>query len=585
MALTPTAVPVRFNTRRHVCVPLLPPHRAPYPPPSTATPDVSTLRAAGQQWHNRLLTFNGTAEPVIDGMAYHIFPSQDPVQLASGRILAPVTLIADHSTQRWTRNAALMSSDHGATWRLSNTTMLPHVNDAQWEPDFVSVADASNPDAVLMLARNNHQMSNATAAPATSRLLYALSADGGAHWAPLTAVPVETLTSRCMVMRAGRRNVMVLNDFPITGGGLADRRNIALWLRPLNTSLSADDVFAMVPGPSLTMMEPFVAYPQLALSPGGGTLVMVYSQGDELRSIRTLAFDAPPAASPLILPRGNRAVLDARPQRGPYGGATVALVFQSYQYVDFGAAAATAMAMAAEKETPTLGRHFSVAAWMRIDDGPTVAVLDSRSTALPNTQGFVFGSALVNHTYLTPLINLNGPHNVVSTLHLPSGNWAFVAAQVTCSGSNASVTFLVNNLTAPQVAGPGLCAPRNFSVHGARIGGPSDPFASSLGNVTGSVSALTVWPRAVAPADLRAYGNLFASSVGAAPLSNASASAPSAASAAMRLDAADPDALAKDNAWPPTPRDTVSWTNATGGAGATLTVCGRGPLVKPVLPH
>jgi hypothetical protein len=535
------------------------------------------LQSAAGKWENRQLTFNGTTEPVINNLAFHIFPSQDPVQLSTGRVLAPVTLIADHSTAPVTRNAALLTDDLGLSWRLSATTMLPHLDDAQWEPDFIPVADSAAPGAVLMLARNNHAMSNATAAPSTSRLVYAISTDNGAQWPPLQTVPVETLTSRCMGMRVGARAALVLNDFPITGRGLCDRVNLALWLRPRASAFSTDDVFAMIPGPSLTGVEPVVAYPQLAPAPDGPALVMVYSQGRDLRSIRTLTFDMPPDTFPLILPRGNRAVLDARPTRGAYAGAATALIFNSYQYLD------QEMAMRqTRRDAPppsddctSLGRHFSLATWLHVEDGPVVAMLDSRSSVSKDTQGFVFGPALVNHSYLAPMVNLNGPHNIMCPKPLPSGAWVFLAAQVACEGSDALVTFLIDNDTIPDVPGSGLCAPHNFSVAGARVGGPGNPFASSLQNLTGGIRSLAVWPGAVSAASLRAYGNLFAAGVGQHPLANASAPPPSAASAALWLDAADGAALQRDFAWPAPPKDVLSWSGGSQPGNGTITACGR----------
>jgi len=49
---------------------------------------LSVLATPGGLWTNRLLTWNGKADPVIDGKAFRLFPTQSPVQLSTGRVLA-----------------------------------------------------------------------------------------------------------------------------------------------------------------------------------------------------------------------------------------------------------------------------------------------------------------------------------------------------------------------------------------------------------------------------------------------------------------------------------------------------------------
>ena len=54
---------------------------------------LSVLDSPDGRWTNRLLTWEGRADPLIDGKPFRLFPTQNPVRLSTGRVLAPVTLM------------------------------------------------------------------------------------------------------------------------------------------------------------------------------------------------------------------------------------------------------------------------------------------------------------------------------------------------------------------------------------------------------------------------------------------------------------------------------------------------------------
>ena len=106
---------------------------------------LSVLDSPDGLWTNRLLTWDGQADPVIDGQPFRLFPTQNPVRLRTGRVLAPVTMMGRNAATNaatvkdaWgakvKRNSVIYTDDNGATWRVSPGTMLPGLDWRQWEP-------------------------------------------------------------------------------------------------------------------------------------------------------------------------------------------------------------------------------------------------------------------------------------------------------------------------------------------------------------------------------------------------------------------------------------------------------------------
>lgn len=543
-------------------------------PNETATfVSVAELQGDALRWRTlaRLSNF------AFNNQSWHAFPTQNPLQLSDGSVLAPVTLI---STAGNTLDAVLMAAGPTADkWQLSQPTMLPNQPRAQWEPS-VSQPAAADPAALLMLARNNLAMSSGQVANSTRRLVYSTSRDRGQSWSELAFVPVETICSRCQLLGhplagpdpAATRGLMVLNDFPMADGSLTDRRNIALWTR-----LGTQTPFAFAPGPSITTRFPVVAYPQFVASPAGTEAFMSFSQGESFRSIRVARFPLPPAGHPLVMPRGNRLSLDARPALMSAGaasaGADAALQLLGGQYLDAKSGGGGG------GSGQLLGRAFSVAGWIHALDGPGVVLVDSRSAAavteteaafaarMNETAGLVFGLDFWNQTQLVPFLNLEGPHNAyASKLRVPTGQWVFVGVSALCLPNGTLIaTFAVNDAIGRAVA-PGLChAGAEYAVAGARLGAPGST-ASSLRNYTGLVHMLAVFPQAVSMQELWAYGNSYAAAVHQPRLPAGNATQPPTPPAYL-FDAASAS-LDKDFAWPPPLADNVT------EVGGDLRVCG-----------
>jgi hypothetical protein len=266
----------------------------------------SALDAPDGLWTNRLLTWSGQADPLIDGKPFRIFPTQNPLRLATGRVLAPVTMIGPASTNaaagqnawygREKRNSVLYTDDGGATWHVSPGTTLPGLDWRQWEPTVFEQPDG----AVLMFARNNFipAFEQASIRPEET-LTWSVSRDGGATWTPHAYVPLETVVSRMHVLRQpdSDRFLMLHNDRPAGRFG-SDRRNLALFV---NRGGGID----FTAGLGLTDNEHEVAYPQMDLH--GDALLAVYSQGPcGQRSIRAVRVTPLPAPERLYLyPRSN----------------------------------------------------------------------------------------------------------------------------------------------------------------------------------------------------------------------------------------------------------------------------------------
>jgi hypothetical protein len=93
------------------------------------------------KWVNKRVEFDGKIFPIIEGEEWRVFPTQNPCQLKSGRVLAPVTIngppAADsppgmNAGQK--RNTVIYTDDGGETWHISPGTFQPTKTWAQWEP-------------------------------------------------------------------------------------------------------------------------------------------------------------------------------------------------------------------------------------------------------------------------------------------------------------------------------------------------------------------------------------------------------------------------------------------------------------------
>eukprot|EP00052_Salpingoeca_macrocollata_P001781 m.27482 g.27482 ORF g.27482 m.27482 type:complete len:807 (-) comp11670_c0_seq1:30-2450(-) len=524
---------------------------------------MSVLRDPRGKWENRMVLFDGKPELVRNNVSWFGFPTQDPIVLQpSGRILAPVTFTADSSTVR--ENAVLFSDDGGQTWQTSEFTGLPHEPSAQWEP---TVYQRTGSAEVVMLARNNLNMGGkspvATVLP-TQKLLFATSLDDGVHWTPMTYVPLESITSRAHVwggpFLAPTRHLLVLND--AQGDGLQYRQNVALYTRPRSPVGPGVD---FVPGVSLTGLEPVVAYPQMSLFNNGTTAVMVYSQGYNFRSIRSLTFDIPQPEVHYIFPRNNALPFCPRPD---IDNKTGILDLHGFQKLAFSLPA----------KTEATFRDFSIGGWVRLADGPTTALVDTRTRA----QGVVFGAQYeeTENNTMNLFVNLDTQHNLqATTVNVTLGEWAYVGVSV--SATQGTIDFVVNGShSGPSIRFNTTAFPAFFLGQGS-VGG-SASFHSSLHNITGQLRSMTLVPAALSVGQHITLANAFAGSVGAAPFAGAQPW-PAGLAAVLQLDATNATAL-QPFSLPPACPDTAELVTA-GDTLPLLRVCGRGSAGVELPPH
>jgi hypothetical protein len=445
----------------------------------------SVLDAPDGRWTHRRLTWEGRASPVIDGKPFQLFPTQNPIRLSTGRVLAPVTLIGPRSAHaaaiknEWCagekRNSVLYTDD-GATWHVSPGTGLPGLDWRQWEPTVCEQPDGS----VLMFARNNliPAFEHGTLPPSQA-LTWAVSRDGGATWSPEAFVPLETVVSRMHVLRqpASDRYLLLHNDWP-AGRFCADRNNLALFV---NRGGGID----FTAGIGLTGREPEVAYPQMALY--DNALLFSYSQGPcGLRNIRVVRVSPlPDPARRYLYPRDN---LPPAPRYALTNGMLVV-------------SGGTGLVCRVAPVISTDRVHVEA----EINPDNAGVLFDNRSAR----GGFVWGFSG------TAFVHVGDPaKNLRSALPIPSGRWSRVG--VTIDYPKGVLEFTVNGQFERVFFRPGH---RSLSGASATLFAPHlassalTPFAGAVRSLTldgtnrlfdasgPSARATQVfWPR-IAPAD------------------------------------------------------------------------------------
>lgn len=376
----------------------------------------SRLKDPNGKWINRRLLWDGEPRCEVDGQRWRAFPTQNPIRLRCGRVLAPVTMIGDRAVDAPTelsgwqaaekRNSVLWTDDGGRTWHLSPGTVQPGRSWAQWEPTVWQLDDGT----VMMFARNNDfRRRDRGGVPPSRMLLWSKSLDRGETWTSHRYVPLETVCSRMHVIRAGGdRFMMVHNDAP-ADQFVSDRRNLALFF-------NRGGGFDFVAGPGLTGSEPVVAYPQMWIHQGH--LSICYSQGRRYRSIKVAHVHPLPAPNQhYVFPRSTPPP-SARPRRVGDG-----MRFDGGQYV-------TSRAVPDPKGGPV-----SLAAWVR--DTASGVLLDTRSTQ-PHG-GLLW--AINNRRCLVYVGNTQG--NIVSSLPVDPDRWNYIGATIDPGGGE--VVFRVND--------------------------------------------------------------------------------------------------------------------------------------------
>ncbi len=245
----------------------------------------SRLTSSTGTWENTKIPLPGESGsaifPVIDGISWRAFPTQNPVELSSGRILAPVTVRDRYASfpDAEKRNAVIYTDNRGTTWNLSELIEFPAATNAQWEP---TVYEMENGNVGMVARRIDKENLDPT-----NILIFAFSTDNGETWSDYETIPVETLSSRMHVLDTGNRYSMIYNDHRHgdIGGPNVDRYNLSLF-----TSLSgrAED---WMPGISLTHNLWGVAYPQM--DEKDDDLFAAFSQGNS-QSILTVRISPKP---------------------------------------------------------------------------------------------------------------------------------------------------------------------------------------------------------------------------------------------------------------------------------------------------
>lgn len=469
---------------------------------------LSRLPAPDGRWTNARILLDGKPDAVIDGRAFRIFPTQNPIRLRSGRVLAPCTLMgavaadAPPGLERWwtleKRDTVLYSDDLGRRWSCSPGAVQPGRTWAQWEPTVWELADGT----VMMFSRNNDLRSAAQGGPRpAAMLLWSESRDQGATWSPHQPVPLETVCSRMHVLPAGGdRFVMIHNDW-LAGRFVDDRRNLALFF-------ARGGGVDFVAGPGVSGDEPAVMYPQMWVH--DQALLVSYSQGVSERSIKVARVSPlPDPARFYLFPRTN---LPDAPRPALVDGA---LRFAGGQRLTTRAPLDPGPAA------------FSLGLWLRHPRGG--ALLDSRCAGAP-------GGLLVGLAGSQPFVFLGTPErNLISDLRLEGQGLNYVGVSVDLA--SGKVLFVVNGQSEtrafsgpvpPLRAGPGV------------VGQPGLP-GSRVPGLHAELRELAFYRDAcLTVAQHHRQANRLAATLGHAPFAPATDAPP----ATILLDPGDPELLA-----------------------------------------
>ena len=262
----------------------------------------SYLREPGGKWTNQRIDVGD--EAVIGGILYDwLFPTQNPIVLSTGRVLAPLTIVGPKmevaqdipdARRRRKIDTVLYTDDGGKTWHLSPGAAIPGQEWACWEPTVWETGDG----LVRMVGRNKNWYDVAKGgAPTTQMLTRSVSRDGGVTWTPHEFIPIESISSRAHVLPlAGDRFAMVMNDWR-KGRFAADRQNGALFF-------NRGGGWDFVAGVNVSARDTRVAYPQMFIKDNAAHIA--YTRQGAPSSIRYSRVSPLPAPGRYYLfPRSN----------------------------------------------------------------------------------------------------------------------------------------------------------------------------------------------------------------------------------------------------------------------------------------
>lgn len=162
------------------------------------------------------------SEPIRVGSrnGYHVMNNDRPIQLASGRLLAPIAIVVDATDPTFYQTAfCYCSDDNGRTWREGAEQRM---ETTVQEPGLVELKDGR----VLMIVRTPLQC-----------ICKAISSDGGETWSEFCPMPLASPMSPAAVKRIPSTGDLVIfyNNNGSTDEHLKHRRT------PLTTAISRNE--------------------------------------------------------------------------------------------------------------------------------------------------------------------------------------------------------------------------------------------------------------------------------------------------------------------------------------------------------
>eukprot|EP01046_Picozoa_sp_COSAG06_P017040 COSAG06_NODE_1145_length_10532_cov_16.966261_2_plen_752_part_00 len=245
---------------------------------------MSVLETGSKQWKHK--RFDSPTRDTY-GRNWILFPTQNPVQLASGRVLVPISMMPNGPTsQKGGISSVLYTDDGGLTFQLSPGTPQAStvLATSAWEPDVWEQPrkDNSGNSTVHMILR-----AVSYGVRSDQVLQYTASDDEGCTWEPLQVLPIESVPNRPGIGKLpaeqeSGRVLMLDSDWsprsPLTSIGESCRFNLAMFCaRP-------GDGPRFTAGFGFTGDEDFVMYPQWTAI--NNSLYVAYSQGMVQRSIK-----------------------------------------------------------------------------------------------------------------------------------------------------------------------------------------------------------------------------------------------------------------------------------------------------------
>ncbi len=525
----------------------------------------SRLTSPTGKWANTLLSLNYTE----NGMTFYGFPTQNPIVLQSGRVLAPLiwmaTNVVSPTPSGWTtsdtfwvnekRAGVIYTDDGGTTWKVGGVTTLPGARHSVWEPVVQQAPDGS----IRLYCRNLDYKNYGY----SQYMLTAAGFSDGLVFGPLQVTTLDTTSSRYgLAAQAGKfpRQLGFANDWK-SGGFVSDRYNGALTV----SRFGMDD---FVFGPSFSGSEQVISYPQAVVT--DSDIRVIYSQGSVPRSIKTALISPLPDASRLYL----------MPRRNDYVNPQVAYRTGPPAYFEHGAN--SVMSSTASSASWASGTQFSFGAWLyRTNNPASEAYVDFRNLS------YFSGAAVVSATGVPRVVVYNGtsPVNVdFNTLSLPTAGWCYLGVSVD-TGSGSATAYVVNSggtATTQTVSftATNLLNGSTFYVGGAQPG-------STIAKFAGAIRHVVVQNGVVATANNHRYWHGLDQS--ALSVSDWSATETSPGTLSMDYWAGDSNAGSNNATW------LASWSStgesvrgnafsATVGSDLVLTVTGTGSAGVELFP-